>query len=1503
MIPRWLLLISVLLLALLSQPGAAKKSGGPRITETKLDHDPNNLFYFEDSDNVLYIESITRHVRCSFDAGETWAVVKTPDGGDNIKAFNLWQHPYDRNKAYILGEAGTHWITTDQAKTWTSFKIDMIPSMIHLPMSFHGWDSSKVIIQGEQCAGFHCKETSYYTVDDFKTVAPLRDGIFACSWAVGSPEFAKDLGVAAEIGNRVLCIVPGLKPLFGGGSRLVYSDSFFGKDGDEDGVEVKLQAGRPVSGILNTAAVKKFLLVAARSQGTDELALYVSDDARVWHRAEFGNHRLEEDAYTILESTNYSIQVDVLTTGRDKGMGVLFTSNSNGTYFTRNIEHTNRNPMGLVDFEKIANIQGIVLVNAVDNWEAVEKDSREPKKVVSRISFDDGRTFQPLTMGDKKLNLHSVTAFANVGRVFSSPAPGLVMGVGNTGSHLEDYLKGDLFVSDDAGVTWRKALDGSHKYEFGDQGAVIIAVEDDGKTDKIRYSIDHGKEWETAELPQKIYPRLLTTTPDSTSLKFLLVGSTSNDNSQDTVSIYSIDFNGLHERKCEKDDFEKWPARLDEKGEPDCLMGHKQYYRRRKANADCFIDEEFKNPDPIFEPCKCTADDFECDYNFVRSEDRKSCVPAVALAAPEGQCRNPDDTYMGPSGWRLIPGNACQRDGGEKLDDNVKRPCGDTTGGGQPSADGPVSTSKQFFDSASTYDEYYYLERQASSSGTDETILMRTRNDELYVSHDHGETWQQPVKGEKIVQVIPHPYYSDGAFFLTDGKKGYWTVDRVQSPLKSFETPALPNQEQLPVLIFHPKYKDWLIWTGAVDCNTAQCHSNAWISKNRGESWELLLRYVRKCEFVYREDRVDSADLVFCEQFENENQKNPLQLLSSKSWFTESDVHFKDVIDFASMAEFIVVAARDKDNRESLKASTSVDGSVFAAAEFPANLQVPVQKAYTVLDSSTHAVFLHVTVNNAANTAYGSLVKSNSNGTSYVLSLNGVNRNDLGYVDFEKMQGLEGVAVVNTVGNLVAIESGKANQKKLKTMITHNDGAQWALLPPPAKDANNKNFGCSVKDNKPTDKCALHLHGYTERRDPRDTYSSGSAIGLMMGVGNVGEYLSANMDDADTFLTRDGGITWKAVKKGRYMWEYGDAGSVIVIVPDSTPTKSLFYSTNEGDSWTEFQFSDVQMEITDISTLPSDTSKKFLLWGREVDSDRSNKLSTVSLDFSGLRDKSCQLNEDLGENEDYYLWKPRHPLQDNNCLFGHIEQYHRRKPTAECWNDWREPHVHSIGMNCTCTRADYECDYNYEPQSDGSCALVPGLPKPNAMAVCKSNPDQIEYWEPTGYRRIPLTTCQGGLALDRIVSRPCPDHEQEYEEKHGISGVGLFFAIVIPVAVAGAVGYWAYTRWDGKFGQIRLGENVGVATGGLLSRDSPFVAVPVVIIAGVVAVAQALPLLVVSLWRSASGYLHIGRDRGYARPYASRRSFAARRGDYTSVVDDEDELLGADDLEDDEDEV
>jgi hypothetical protein len=64
------------------------------------------------------------------------------------------------------------------------------------------------------------------------------------------------------------------------------------------------------------------------------------------------------------------------------------------------------------------------------------------------------------------------------------------------------------------------------------------------------------------------------------------------------------------------------------------------------------------------------------DYNFVRTNDGK-CEPRGPEPVPEGVCKDgdKDETFMGSSGYRLIPGNTCDKSKGPKLDEPVKKSC------------------------------------------------------------------------------------------------------------------------------------------------------------------------------------------------------------------------------------------------------------------------------------------------------------------------------------------------------------------------------------------------------------------------------------------------------------------------------------------------------------------------------------------------------------------------------------------------------------------------------------------------------------------------------------------------------------------------------------------------------------------------------------------------------------------------------------------------------------
>lgn len=270
---------------------------------------------------------------------------------------------------------------------------------------------------------------------------------------------------------------------------------------------------------------------------------------------------------------------------------------------------------------------------------------------------------------------------------------------------------------------------------------------------------------------------------------------------------------------------------------------------------------------------------------------------------------------------------------------------------------------------------------------------------------------------------------------------------------------------------------------------------------------------------------------------------------------------------------------------------------------------------------------------------WGNLLKSNSNGTYFGVSIENVNRDERGFVDFEKVVGLDGIALINIVSN--PEEAAVSGKKKLASRITHNDGgfsfnpqfalfflflfivltgdcfvgSTWKPLTPPTHDKNGNKYDCEGT------KCALHIHGYTERRDPRATFSSPSVVGLMMGVGNVGESILP-YTECDTFLSRDAGFTWEEVSKDAHMWEFGDSGSVIVIVNDEQPTDRLLFTTDEGKTWREYKFSDQALRVMSVMNVPSDTSRRFLLLGQSP--TKSSDSVAIHVDFSMLVTRQCE---------------------------------------------------------------------------------------------------------------------------------------------------------------------------------------------------------------------------------------------------------------------------------------
>jgi hypothetical protein len=875
----------------------------PKVSESELSNAPKNIVYFNDSSVILYHADGQGQLFRSEDDGGSWKEVKV-DGPVN----SLIPHPFDDNRAFAITTGKKHYATVDKGKNWKEFEIPHITGLHVVPFAFHAEEPDYILLSAMVCpnddiASPKCAPKYFYTTDSFKNTKELVDA-HDCQFARSAKGF--------ESGEKdtVVCMINPRDNTLGSvisERRLAISHDFFKS---RDYVKLNGQGDNDeITGVVGFGAISKFFLCTVATSREnhrtgDAVKLIVSKDLEKWEQVRFSDERsISENAYTVLESSDTSLHVDVLT-DPESSTGTFYTSNSDGTYFIKSLEHTNRNRLGLVDMEKIEGIDGVLIANVVDN---PSSGHGEPRRVRSKISYDDGRNWNYLQTDfckgddDCGLNVHSVVDHRNIGRIFSSPAPGIIAGIGNIGRELTDYNDGELYISRDSGLNWHKSRPHAALYEFGDHGNVIVAA-DEGTPESVSYSLD-GESWQDVKLKHSLRPKFLFTTPDSTSLKFVLVGQ-STDDQRKFVSV-AIDLTGVYDKKCEfksdgSGDFEKWYARYNSKGEPNCLMGHKQYFWRKKANAKCYVGDLYHEQHASEENCKCAAYDYECDERFMRKNE--ACIPTPEYAKELSNCKE-GTKYKRPSGYRLIPGNTCDKKDGVVLDEEVEVECGKD---GLYFSNGNITHRP--FELGGTIRDYFYL--KAENGDSDETIILRNNHHQVFVTHDQGGEWQQVLKDEEFIGMYPHPHYPNNVYLITPHGKIYYSVDRAHS-FDSFQAPASLNTIGMPLFSFHPKHPDWLLYVGEEGCTnhfSPNCKLTTYYTQDNGRKWNKLQEDCKQCRFVGGLKEPTDDNLIFCTKGYVQGGETKLKLVSSTNFFTEETTHFDDVIGYAHEQEFVVAA-------------------------------------------------------------------------------------------------------------------------------------------------------------------------------------------------------------------------------------------------------------------------------------------------------------------------------------------------------------------------------------------------------------------------------------------------------------------------------------------------------------------------------------------------------------------------------------------------------------------
>ncbi|XP_004077390.2 VPS10 domain-containing receptor SorCS3 [Oryzias latipes] len=342
----------------------------------------------------------------------------------------------------------------------------------------------------------------------------------------------------------------------------------------------------------------------------------------------------------------------------------LYISDSPGVYFILSLENlrTNRGPAGnlLVDFYKIEGINGMYLANKlVDNH------------IKTFITYNKGQTWALLPAPATDIagnNLRCFLPFCSLhlhlemsenpytsGPITSKKSvPGIIIATGNIGTELSSTNLG-MFITSDAGNSWRQIFDEEYNVWFLDNGGALLAVLH--AATPIRHvwiSLDEGKKWDRHSFSlAPLYVDGVLMEPESGNHIITFFGHFGQHSEWQLIK---IDYKGLFNRKCMDGDYQTWY--LHNKDEL-CVMGEKQIYMKRRPGNRCMLTQDYSR---IYssEPCLCTAFDFECDYGWERQADGK-CSPAFWFN-PKGAAKScsTSQTFLNSTGYRKVLSNNCK---------------------------------------------------------------------------------------------------------------------------------------------------------------------------------------------------------------------------------------------------------------------------------------------------------------------------------------------------------------------------------------------------------------------------------------------------------------------------------------------------------------------------------------------------------------------------------------------------------------------------------------------------------------------------------------------------------------------------------------------------------------------------------------------------------------------------------------------------------------------------
>ncbi|CAG4953069.1 unnamed protein product [Colias eurytheme] len=447
-----------------------------------------------------------------------------------------------------------------------------------------------------------------------------------------------------------------------------------------------------------------YMFATRQSDDKNNVDLYISYQRGPFYRADFQTE-LDLKKFHIADVTDKRIFVSVMHTESVTNLYVSEISRNftkynfvlslkqilcyfpEGNWKHSWLEDVTEDPF--TDLYRVEGLKGIYIASKVNSKSLVE--SVEPEHLISLITFDHGVTWSPITPpaedeNGKPLNchienscsLHLCQKFSQLYPVTSPPgniinndmrsasimssksAPGIIMATGVIGKSLKGIP--GVYISRDAGLTWKRILKDYYFFNYGDHGGVLVAVKyfkSRGETRRILYSTNEGLEWNSYQFNAddlRIYG--LMTEPGENTTTFTMFGSA---NEQHQWIIITIDLFNTFSRNCTDDDYKFWSPLLPN-STVSCVLGKRDIFHRRIPHANCYNGVGYVRPVKK-QICECGRRDYECDFGFTLSSNvcvrnRSTRYSNYDPYAVPSDCQ-PGHFYKRTKGYKKIDGDVC----------------------------------------------------------------------------------------------------------------------------------------------------------------------------------------------------------------------------------------------------------------------------------------------------------------------------------------------------------------------------------------------------------------------------------------------------------------------------------------------------------------------------------------------------------------------------------------------------------------------------------------------------------------------------------------------------------------------------------------------------------------------------------------------------------------------------------------------------------------------------